>query len=191
MALIGYARVSSNGQSLSVQKEKLKHCAKIYEEKRSGLADLRPELTKCLDYLRDGDTLVVTKLDRLARSTHHLCQIADRLACGGVQLQVLDQAIDTSAPAGRLLFHMLSAIAEFEAELRAERQSEGVKLARERGVTFGRRRALSPAQVAELRARRQAGISVSELMRDYDLAKATVYRYLDGVHPAPSASSDV
>src|SRR5215211_5455571 len=122
MALIGYARVSSVGQSLDVQLDKLQHCNKIYQETISGAAGKRPRLLACLEYVREGDTLVVTRLDRLARSTLHLCQIAAELDRKQVHLQVLDQQIDTGDATGRLLFHMLGAIAQFVTELRAERQ---------------------------------------------------------------------
>src|ERR1043166_6366139 len=110
MALVGYARVSSVGQSLEVQLDKLKHCDKIFQDKKSGASGQRPSLQACLDYLREGDALVVTRLDRLARSTLHLCQIADVLERQHVGFQVLDQHIDTSNATGRLLFHMLGAI---------------------------------------------------------------------------------
>jgi len=100
MALVGYARVSSVGQSLEVQLEKLKHCDKLYQEQRSATGK-RPRLTACLEYIREGDTLVVTRLDRLARSTLHLCQIAEELRRKGVHLQVLDQQIHTNDATGR------------------------------------------------------------------------------------------
>ncbi len=96
MALIGYARVSSVGQNLEVQLDKLKGCHKIFQEKKSGASGRRPRLEACLEYVREGDTLVVTRLDRLARSTLHLCKIADELERKQVNLQVLDQNINTS-----------------------------------------------------------------------------------------------
>ena len=96
MARVGYARVSSVGQSLEVQLDKLKHCDKIYQEKKSGASSKRPRLKACLEYIREGDTLVVTRLDRLARSTLHLCQIAADLERKQVNLQVLDQNINTT-----------------------------------------------------------------------------------------------
>ena len=105
MALIGYARVSSVGQSLDVQRDKLSHCEKVFEEKKSGASGKRPRLEACLEYVRAGDSLVITRLDRLARSTLHLCQIADELQRKGVYLQVIDQNIDTSNATGRLLFY--------------------------------------------------------------------------------------
>ena len=133
MALVGYARVSSVGQTLDVQLAKLKHCDKLFQEKVSGSSDKRPQLAACLEYIREGDTLVVTRLDRLARSTLHLCQIATELERKQVQLQVLDQHIDTGDATGRLLFNMLGAIAQFETEIRAERQRDGIYKAREHG----------------------------------------------------------
>ena len=190
MALIGYARVSSVGQSLDVQLDKLQHCDKIYQEKRSGTSaggpGARPRLEACLEYVREGDTLVVTRLDRLARSTLHLCQIADELKRKGVNLQVLDQNIDTSDATGRLLFNMLGAIAQFETEIRAERQMDGIQKAKERGVRFGRKKALSKTQAAELRARRKQGELIRTLMKEYGLSKASVYRYLSDTDPTLS-----
>ena len=106
MQLVGYARVSSVGQSLEVQLDKLAHCNKLFQEKASGNLNQRPQLQACLEYVREGDTLIVTRLDRLARSTLHLCQIADILARKSVHLKVVDQNIDTSDATGRLLFNM-------------------------------------------------------------------------------------
>lgn len=183
MALIGYARVSSIGQSLAVQHDRLQHCDKIFEEKESGTMGKRPRLTACLEYVREGDTLVVTRLDRLARSTLHLCQIAEELQRKGVQLSVLDQSLNTGDATGRLLFHMLGAIAQFETELRAERQQEGIVHAKARGVAFGRHKTLTSVQVAELQAKRQQGVLIRTLMHDYRISKATVYRYLNGTAP--------
>ncbi len=178
MARIGYARVSSVGQSLDVQLEKLKQCDKIYQEKKSGVTGKRPQLAACLDYVRDGDTLVITRLDRLARSTLHLCQLAEALQRKGVQLQVVDQQIDTSDATGRLLFNMLGAIAQFETELRAERQMDGIQNAKARGVRFGRQKTLTAQQIADVITRRGEGTSIRTLMKDYRISKATVYRYL-------------
>lgn len=178
MAKIGYARVSSVGQSLDAQRERLGSCNKIFEEKRSGTTDARPQLKECLNYVRDGDQLIVTRIDRLARSTLHLCQIAEILRDKGVDLVVLDQNIDTSDATGRLLFNMLGAIGQFETEIRAERQMDGIKRAKERGVQFGKRPALRDDQVRELREQRAKGILIKDLMVRYSLSKATIYRYL-------------
>lgn len=178
MALIGYARVSSVGQSLEVQRDKLQHCDKVFEEKKSTAAGTRPRLEACLEYVREGDTLIVTRLDRLARSTLHLCQIADELQRKAVHLQVIDQNIDTSDATGRLLFNMLGAIAQFETEIRAERQMDGIHKAKSRGVQFGAKPKLSREQIQQLRQRREDGDLIRDLMRDYGISKATVYRYL-------------
>jgi len=178
MALIGYARVSSVGQSLYIQLEKLAHCDKVFQEKKSGASNKRPRLQECLEYVREGDTLVITRLDRLARSTLHLCQIAEQLKGKKIHLQVLDQNINTGDATGRLLFNMLSAIAQFETELRAERQMDGIQKAKARGVKFGRKRKLTDQQIAEMRERRKQGVLIKTLMKDYDISKATVYFYL-------------
>jgi len=166
------------GQSLEVQLDKLAACDKTYQEKKSGSGGKRPGLAACLEYVREGDTLVVARLDRLARSTLHLCQVAAELQRKGVELQVLDQRIDTTTSTGRLLFHMLGAIAQFETEIRAERQRDGIENAKARGVPFGRHKALTRAQIAALRAERRQGTPVRALMRDFRISKATVYRYL-------------
>lgn len=178
MAKVGYARVSSVGQSLDVQREKLTGCDKLFEEKRSGTTDARPQLKECLNYVRDGDQLIVTRIDRLARSTLHLCQIAETLREKGVDLVVLDQNIDTSDATGRLLFNMLGAIGQFETEIRAERQMDGIKKAKDRGVQFGKRPALTDDQIVELRDKRASGTLIKDLMAEYSLSKATIYRYL-------------
>ena len=121
----------------------------------------------------------LTRLDRLARSTLHLCQIADELERKQVHLQVLDQHIDTGDATGRLLFNMLGAIAQFETEIRAERQMDGIKKAKERGVRFGRSKKLTLQQTRELQSRRAQGELIKTLMRDYGLSKSSVYRYLE------------
>lgn len=178
--LVGYARVSSTGQSLEVQLEKLKDCYKVFQEKRSGKnADNRPQLKACLEYLREGDTLVITKLDRLARSVFDLQQIKRLLDTKGVELLVLDQLIDTRTSTGKLMFNMLGAIAEFENDLRKERQADGIAKAKEQGIHLGRKAKLSQEQLEELRQRRAKGVLIKDLMRDYGLSKASVYRLLD------------
>ena len=179
MTFIGYARVSSRGQSLEIQREKLSHCEKLFEEKQSGLNGKRTQLKSCLEYIREDDVLVITRLDRLARSTLHLCQIAEELERKGVGLQVLNQSIDTTSATGRLLFNMLGAIGQFETEIRAERQIEGIEKAKSRGVTFGREKKMTPEQTEEMKLKRQNGTLIKDLMKEYGLSKATVYRYLN------------
>ena len=126
---------------------------------------------------------MVTKLDRLARSMLHLCAIGEELARKKVELEVLDQAIETYSATGRLLFHLLGAFAEFETTLRRERQQEGIAHAKGRGVRFGRTHALSALQVDQLRQRRANGEPIKVLVCAYALSKTSVYRYLDGVCP--------
>lgn len=180
MAVVGYARVSSVGQSLNVQLDKLKQCDKIFKEKRSGSTNKRSRLKACLEYVREGDTLVVTRLDRLARSTLHLCQLAAQLEQKQVHLQVIDQNIHTGDATGRLLFNMLGAIAQFETEIRAERQMDGIQNAKARGVRLGRNKTLTEQQRSELQHKREQGVLIKTLMKDYKISKASVYRYLEG-----------
>jgi len=178
MAVVGYARVSTVGQSLDVQLDKLtsRGCDKIYSDKKSGTTADRPELINCLDYVRDGDKLVITKLDRLARSTLHLTQIAEQLRQKGVELEVIDQQIDTSTPTGKLLFNMLASIAEFETEIRKERQLEGIAKAKSKGTRFGAKAKLSDEQVEQLKLDKANNIPVSVLIQKYGISKASVYR---------------
>jgi DNA invertase Pin-like site-specific DNA recombinase len=179
MALVGYARVSSVGQSLDVQLEKLKNCQKIFQEKKSAAGGKRPQLLACLEYVREGDTLVITRLDRLARSTLDLCQIADQLKRKDVELQVIDQNINTADATGRLLFNMLGAINQFETEIRSERQTDGILKAKQKGVKFGAGKKLTESQVKEMKEKRRAGILIKDLMKEYNLSKASIYRYLE------------
>ncbi|MDC9589816.1 recombinase family protein [Xenorhabdus sp. XENO-10] len=180
MAKIGYARVSSTGQSLDIQLEKLGQadCKRIYQEKRSGRTAQRPQFQACMNYLRDGDTLVVTKLDRLARSVTHLSQIATRFQEENIDLVVLDQNIDTRTSAGRLMFNMLASIAEFENDLRSERQAEGIAKAIEKGVKFGRPAKLNDTIRNDIYMRRQSGTTIGTLAKEFELGEATIYRVL-------------
>lgn len=180
MAIVGYARVSSVGQSLEIQIDKLTEygCEKIYQEKQSGTTAHRVELKNCLDYVRDGDILVITKLDRLARSTLHLHKIVNDLNIKGVGFKVLDQSIDTTTKEGRLMFSILASIAEFETELRKERQMEGIAKAKENGVHFGRKSKLTDKQIIELKQKREDGVLIKNLMSEYEMSKASVYRLL-------------
>ena len=185
MARIGYARVSSYGQSLDVQLEKLGDCERIFREKQSARTDNREQLQLCLDFVRDGDQLVITKLDRLARSTRDLLNIMQLLERKGVKLVVLDQQIDTSTATGMLLFTMLGAIATFENDLRKDRQCQGIELAKRRGVKFGRKVALTDEQVHELRGKRGQGVKITDLMREFKVSKASVYRALGSCTQLP------
>lgn len=186
MAKIGYARVSSVGQSLDIQIQKLSNfgCSKndgiIFQEKKSGSNyENRKELKDCLKHLRKGDSLVITKLDRLARSTFDLTKIIDNLEKNGVDLIVLDQDIDTSTPTGKLLFNILSSISEFENAIRKERQTDGIARAKETGVKFGAKPKLNDKQLIDMRKKRENGVKIKNLMLEFNLSKASVYRLLN------------
>jgi DNA invertase Pin-like site-specific DNA recombinase len=184
MTVVGYARVSSTGQDLGVQLDKLKGCDKVFTEKRSGVDAGRPELKRCLEYLREGDTLLVSKIDRLARSTSDLYRIISLLAEKGVSLKVVDDpSIDTSSRTGKLIMGILALIAEFENDIRRERQMDGIAKAQERGVRFGRKPRLMPDIIAQIQALREAGTTVPEIMRQTKLSKASIYRAWD-THPS-------
>jgi len=186
MAKIGYARVSSSGQSLEVQIAKLTAygCLAtpddiIFQEKKSGTSTSdRSEWKSCNKHLRSGDTLVITKLDRLARSTLDLTNIADDLSKRNIELVVLDQNIDTSTPTGKLLFNMLASIAEFENAIRKERQLDGVQKAKDNGVVFGAKAKLTDEQVELLRSKRAAGVLIKDLINEFKISKASIYRLL-------------
>jgi len=180
MAKVGYARVSSIGQSLDIQIDRLtkQGCDHIFQEKHTGTTDQRPELQEMLRYVRNGDTLYITKLDRLGRSTLHLTQIFDKLEKQNVDIIVLDQNIDTTTPTGKLLFNVLGSIAEFETGIRKERQMEGIQKAKDRGVQFGRKTVLNDQRLQEMRQKRKDGVLIRELMDEYNLSKSSIYRLL-------------
>ena len=186
MTAVGYARVSSTGQDLAVQLEKLAGCDKVFKEKRSGVDTGRPELKRCLDYLREGDTLLVTKIDRLARSTSDLYRIISELAEKGVAFKVVDDpSIDTASRTGKLVMGILALIAEFENDIRRERQMDGIAKAKERGVHFGRKRELTAEKIAEIKSLRAEGIIVPDIIRQVGLSKASVYRALNSLPSNP------
>ena len=188
-ALYGYARVSTVDQDLSMQIARLKHagCVRIYQEKRNGSDRTRPQLTACLKALQAGDTLVITRIDRLARSMLHLCTLAADFEARGIHLKVLEQVIDTNSPTGKLQFHLLAAFAEFEKDLHKERQREGIARAKALGRYKGRAQTLSRAQRQALIAQRATGVSIRDLMRTFQLSKASVYRYLYADEPEAEA----
>jgi DNA invertase Pin-like site-specific DNA recombinase len=172
MTKVGYARVSSLGQDLTVQLEKLSGCNKVFKEKRSGVDAGRPALKACLEYLREGDTLLVTKLDRLARSTSDLYRIVSELTQRGVEFKVLDDpSIDTSSRTGKLIMGILALI--------AERQQDGINKAKAEGVRFGPKPLLTLEVVQKIKELKADGATVREIMRRMKLSKASVYRALN------------
>src|SRR5437588_11676708 len=172
MSVFGYARVSTADQHLTGQIEALKAAGvtTIYREKVSGVRADRPQLAKLMAALQSGDVLMVTKLDRLGRSTRELLDLIDRIGKAGAAFRSLgDPLWDTSSPQGRLLSTLLAAIAEFERELIRERTGEGRRRAMANGVKFGRKPKLTPHQRQEAIARRAAGETLIEIARTYNV----------------------
>ncbi len=176
---VGYARVSTEDQNLDIQLQKLKEagCKRIFQEKVSGAHRQRPELAKMLEHIREADTIIVWRLDRLARSTRDLLEISDVIAQAGVGLKSLSEPwADTTTPAGRMVLTVFAGLAEFERELIKERTGTGRIAAMKRGVRFGRPAKLD-AEKAALAARLIAeGRSVKEVAKTFGVHKATLYR---------------
>jgi DNA invertase Pin-like site-specific DNA recombinase len=178
MTVIGYARVSSTDQNLEIQVAALKAagCEVIRSEKRSGITTAgRAELQTVLDFLRKGDVLMVTRIDRLARSIGDLQDMVRALKTKGAALKATEQPIDTSTAAGKCFLDMLGVFAEFETNLRKERQLEGIAKAKEAGVYKGRPASIDAAKVREMKAH---GVGPSEIAKRLGIARASVYRAL-------------
>lgn len=180
---VGYARVSTSSQSLDSQLKALKEagCEKVYHEKISGAKTHRKEFEAMMDFVRDGDQVVVTRLDRLSRSSHELQITAQKLEKEKVDLRVLEQNIDTSSPLGKLMFHMIAAIAEFERSIINERAESGRKAAIERGVKFGPQLKLSDDDVVSIMNLMSMGESVTNLANTYGVGRATIYRAIERI----------
>lgn len=179
MKTFGYARVSTTDQDLTIQREALRAagCDVIREEKASGTKmQGREELQTLLEFLRDGDTLVVTRLDRLARSMDDLSSIARQLQNKGVTLRATEQPVDTGSAAGKAFFQMLGVFAEFETNLRRERQMEGIAKAKAEGVYKGRKPSIDPVEVERLR--NAEGLGATEIAKRLGVARSSVYRVL-------------
>jgi DNA invertase Pin-like site-specific DNA recombinase len=179
MTTYGYARVSTDGQTLAAQDAQLHAagCAKVYGEKVSGAQTERAELAKLLKRLEAGDVLMVTRLDRLARSTRDLLNILDTIAKAGAGFKSLaDTWADTTTPHGRLMLTVLGGLAEFERELIRARTGEGRKRAQARGVRFGRKPKLTAHQRQEAIARREAGETLVDIARSYNVSHPTIMR---------------
>src|SRR3954447_8302335 len=179
MTTLGYARVSTNGQSLEAQLAELKKagCRKIFEEKVSGKNRERPELKRALKALAKGDVLVITRLDRLARSSRDLLNVIKEITDSGASFRSLrDTWADTTNAHGRLIITVLAGLAEFERELIRSRCGEGMQRAKHRGVRFGRPPKLTPHQRHEARARLEAGETQSDIARSYNVDSSTISR---------------
>jgi len=179
MTTYGYARVSTDGQSLASQNAELHAagCVKVYAEKISGARSNRPELAKVLKRLDTGDVLIVTRLDRLARSTRDLLNILDDIAkCGAGFKSLHDAWADTTSPHGRLMVTILAGLAEFERELILARTSDGRARAKARGVRFGRPSALTAHQRQEAIQRLARGEAQADVARSFNVSQATISR---------------
>lgn len=193
---IGYARVSTTDQTLDLQRDALKEsgCGKVFTDQGvSGTTVSRPGLDRALKGLKKGDTLVVWKLDRLGRSLSHLVQTVTELGERGVGFQSLSDPIDTTNAGGRLVLHMMAALAEFERSLIVERTRAGLKAAKRRGVKLGRKPMLTQDQLAHARRLIDQGESPSDVARTLRVHRSTLYRHLpagrktvlDGAHSQP------
>ncbi|WP_270404302.1 recombinase family protein [Candidatus Collinsella stercoripullorum] len=177
---MGYARVSTVAQNLDRQLEALGEVDKLYVEKRSGSSRKRPELEKCLDFLREGDTLRVKSVDRLARSTRDLLNILSDLDAKGVKVEFIDSPeLSTNTSMGQLVITLLGAIAQFELDLMHERQCEGIAIAKAKGK-YQRPNALTPEQIEEARRRIADGVPKAKVARDLGVSRSTLYVALDG-----------
>ena len=181
--LIGYARVSTADQNADLQRRALDAAGverTFTDQGVSGSLAQRPELDRCLEQLRDGDTLVVWRLDRLARSLRNLLDLVEVLSARGVHLRSLTESIDTSSASGRLVLSVFGALAEFERELIKERTTAGLEAAKARGVRIGRPAAVTDDQLAQARTLVAAGHRVGDVARTLGVGRSTLYRALGG-----------
>lgn len=183
--LIGYARTSTLEQEagLAAQVRDLKRlgCEKIFKEQASATA-ARAQLDATIDFCRQGDTLVVTKLDRLARSVKHMWEVLDRLQSKAVAVRIENLGIDTNTPTGKLMLNILGGVAEFEREMMLERQREGIAKAKAEGKYRGRK-PTAAARASEVLALRKEGLSMNAIARQLGIGKGSVYRHLANAPP--------
>jgi len=189
MALIGYARVSTAGQSLALQRGALAGagCGTVFEDQASGSKTERPGLAEAIAYLRRGDTLVVWKLDRLGRSMAHLIETVRGLDAKGVGFRSLTEGVDTTTPGGTLVFHLFGALAQFERDLIRERTNAGLKAAQARGRKGGRKPVVTLDKLARARAHLAAGLTVREAAARVKVGKTALYKALAGSAVEPTA----
>lgn len=173
--IVGYARVSTSDQNLDVQMAELEAhgCERIFQDKATGTNTARSGLSELLEFVREGDTLVVVRLDRFARSLSDLYSMLDRLTRQGVAFHCLRQSIDTSTSTGKLTLAILGAVAEFENDLRRERQREGIARAKERGVYKGRKRTV---EIEEVRRLHGEGLKPTAIASALAISRTSVYR---------------
>ncbi|MCP4081406.1 MAG: recombinase family protein [Planctomycetaceae bacterium] len=181
---IGYARISTADQNTRLQRDALKGagCAKVVTEQISGSSTKRPKLEKLLRSLKRGDVLTVWRLDRLGRSLPHLIEVVRDLEAKGAGFQSLSEDINTTTAGGRLVFHLMGALAEFERSLIVERTQAGLQAARKRGVRVGRPRSLSPAQVKHARKLIDSGERPAAVAGTLGVNRSTLYRAMKTLH---------
>jgi DNA invertase Pin-like site-specific DNA recombinase len=180
---IGYGRVSTTDQNTSSQEDALRSAGvdRLFVDTFTGTKANRPELDKLREQLRSGDTVVITRLDRLGRSTKDLLNLVAEFEHDGVQLEVIEQSIDTSSPEGKLFFTMVAAFAEFERSIMQARTKDGLAAARARGRVGGRKPKLQSFQIAMIRKSFVDGMSVSAIASSMNVSRPTIYRALDDV----------
>lgn len=178
--LIGYARVSTQDQSLELQREALVEagCQRVHEDKVSGTRADRPGLAKAMEVLREGDTLVVWKLDRLGRSVKQLVDLVGELHKQGVQFKSLTDAIDTSTPSGRFFFHVMASLAEMERELIIERTRAGLDVARQLGRKGGRKPKMTESKIESARKLLASGVPAKDVAKNLGVSVPTLYRWV-------------
>jgi DNA invertase Pin-like site-specific DNA recombinase len=184
--LIGYARVSTQDQNLELQTEALAKagCKKIFDDKISGSHAERPGLAKVQEALRDGDTLVVWKLDRLGRSVKHLVDLVGELHKRGVQFKSLTDAIDTGTASGRFFFHVMASLAEMERELTIERTQAGLRVARQLGRIGGRKRQMTESKIKSAKKLLATGVPPRDVAANLGVSIPTLYRWIPAsTHP--------
>ena len=178
--LIGYARVSTQDQNLDLQTEALTKagCKRIFNDKISGSRAERPGLTKALEMLREGDTLIVWKLDRLGRSVINLVDFVFELHKQGIQFKILTDAIDTGTPSGRFFLHVMASLAEMERELTVERTRAGLEVARQLGRKGGRKRQMTDSKIESAKKLLASGIPPRDVATNLGISVPTLYRWI-------------
>ena len=177
--LIGYTRVSSGDQNLDLQTDALEAagCSKVFSDTQSGAKKIRPGLEDALSHVREGDTFVIWKLDRLGRSVKGLIDLVGELESKGVHFRSLTDGIDTSTPSGRFFFHVMASLAQMERELLVERTKAGLTAARERGRVGGRKRVMTPSKLEAAKKLLDEGMPPKEVAQNLGVSIPTLYRW--------------
>jgi len=186
---IGYGRISTADQNASSQEDALKAAGvdQLFIDTFTGTKSSRPELDRMKEQLRSGDTIVITRLDRLGRSTKDLLNLVSELDDQGVNLQVLEQNINTSTPDGKLFFTMIAAFAEFEREIMRSRTIDGLAAARARGRKGGRKPVMSPSKVQTVKLMYEQGVQIKEIAEVLGVSRPTIYRSLENTSSNPKS----